>query len=114
MDPVDAQGEDVGNPSRGKADDHAHRLRRLSSPRSWINKGNGKVLPPIHLWEKPSGSDLILVAGRNRLEAHKRSEHWISARIIRGDSPEIVRAVKLCEIEENLNFRPPDIAEFQD
>jgi hypothetical protein len=58
-----------------------------------INKGNGKVLPPIHLWEKPSGSNLILVAGRNRLEA--RSEHWISARIIRGDTPEIVRAVKL-------------------
>ena len=59
-------------------------------------------MAPIHLWEKPSGSDLILVAGRNRLEAHKRSEHWISARIIRGD---IVRAVKLCEIEENLNRR---------
>jgi hypothetical protein len=70
-----------------------------------INTGNGKVLPPIHLWEKQPGSDLILVAGRNRLEAHKRSEHWISARIIRGDSPEIVRAVKLCEIEENLNRR---------
>ena len=45
--------------------------------------------------------DLILVAGRNRLEAHKRSEHWISARIIRGDTPEIVRAV----IEKNLNRR---------
>jgi hypothetical protein len=30
---------------------------------------------------------------------------WISARIIRGDTPEIVRAVKLCEIEENLNRR---------
>jgi hypothetical protein len=70
-----------------------------------INTGNGKVLPPIHLWEKQPGSDLILVAGRNRLEAHKRSEHWISARIIRGDTPEIVRAVKLCEIEENLNRR---------
>jgi Resolvase, N terminal domain len=52
-----------------------------------------------------AGSDLILVAGRNRVEAHKRSEHWISARIIRGDTPEIVRAVKLCEVEENLNRR---------
>src|SRR5271170_7649519 len=28
----------------------------------------------------------------------------ISARIIRGDTPEIVRAVKLCEIEENPVF----------
>jgi hypothetical protein len=64
------------------------------------------VSPPIHLWEKPSGSDLILVAGRNRLEAHKRSEHWISARIIRGDRPEIVRAVKLCEIEESSQVEP--------
>jgi hypothetical protein len=62
-----------------------------------INTGNGKVLPPIHLWEKQPGSDLILVAGGNRLAAHKRSEHWISARIIRGDTPEIVRAVKLCD-----------------
>jgi hypothetical protein len=70
-----------------------------------INTGNGKVLPPIHLWEKQPGSDLILVAGGNRLAAHKRPEHWISARIIRGDTPEIVRAVKLCEIEENLNRR---------
>jgi len=70
-----------------------------------INTGNGKVLPPIHLWEKQPGSDLILVAGRNRLEAHKRSEHSISARIIRGDTREIVRAVKLCEIEENFNRR---------
>ena len=70
-----------------------------------INTGNGKVLPPIHLWEKQPGSDLILVAGGNRLAAHKRSEHWISPRIIRGDTPEIVRAVKLCEIEENLNRR---------
>jgi hypothetical protein len=69
-----------------------------------INTGNGKVLPPIHLWEKQPGNNLILVAGRNRLEAHKRSEHWISARIIR-DTPEIVRTVKLCEIEENLNRR---------
>jgi hypothetical protein len=66
-----------------------------------INTGNGKVLPPIHLWEKQPGSDLTLVAGRNRLAAHRRSEHWISARIIRGDRPEIVRAIKLCEIEEN-------------
>ena len=70
-----------------------------------INTGNGKVLPPIHLWEKQPGSDLILVAGRNRLEAHKRSEHSISARILRGDTREIVRAVKLCEIEENFNRR---------
>ena len=70
-----------------------------------INTGNGKVLPPIHLWEKQPGSDLILVAGRNRLEAHKRTEHWVSARIIRGETPEIVRAVKLCEIEENFNRR---------
>jgi hypothetical protein len=70
-----------------------------------IDTGNGKVLPPIHLWEKQPASDLILVAGRNRLEAHKRSEHWVSGRIIRGDTPDIVRAVKLCEIEENLNRR---------
>jgi hypothetical protein len=45
-----------------------------------INTGNGKVLPPIHLWEKQPGSDLILVAGGNRLAAHKRSEHWIAIR----------------------------------
>ena len=54
---------------------------------------------------KRPGSDLILVAGRNRIEAHKRTEHWVSARIIRGETPEIVRAVKLCEIEENFNRR---------
>ena len=52
------------------------------------------------------GGNPILVAGRNRLEAHKRSDcSVISARVITGETPEIVRAVQLIELDENLNRR---------
>jgi ParB family transcriptional regulator, chromosome partitioning protein len=47
-----------------------------------------------------------LVAGRNRLEAHKRSgREVIIARVITGETPETARAVQLIEIDENLNRR---------
>jgi ParB family transcriptional regulator, chromosome partitioning protein len=60
----------------------------------------------IHLWRKQPGGNPILVAGRNRLEAHKRSDcSVISARVITGETPEIVRAVQLIELDENLNRR---------
>ena len=71
-----------------------------------IAAGDMSALPPIHLWRKEPGDDPILVAGRNRLEAPKRSGcELIFARVITGDAPEIVRAVQLIEIEENLNRR---------
>jgi hypothetical protein len=71
-----------------------------------IGGGDVSALPPIHLWRKQPGADLILVAGRNRLEAHRRSG-WnvIEARVITGETPQIIRAVQLVEIEENLNRR---------
>jgi hypothetical protein len=37
-----------------------------------IGASDMSALPPIHLWRKQPGGDPILVAGRNRLEAHKR------------------------------------------
>jgi hypothetical protein len=59
-----------------------------------IVAGNINALPPIHLWRKEPGGNLILGAGRNRLEAHKRCDcEVISARVITGETPEIVRAV---------------------
>jgi hypothetical protein len=68
--------------------------------------GDMSALPPIHLWRKQPGGNPILVAGRNRLEAHKRRDcEVISARIITGETPEIVRAVQLIELDENLNRR---------
>jgi ParB-like chromosome segregation protein Spo0J len=71
-----------------------------------IGAGDMSALPPIHLWRKQPGGNPILVAGRNRLEAHKRCGcEVISARVITGDTPEIVRAVQLIEIDENLNRR---------
>jgi hypothetical protein len=71
-----------------------------------IGAGDVSALPPIHLWRKQPGGNPILVAGRNRLEAHIRSGcEVISARVITGDAPEIVRAVQLIEIDENLNRR---------
>jgi ParB-like chromosome segregation protein Spo0J len=71
-----------------------------------IAAGNMSALPPIHLWRKRPDGNAILVAGRNRFEAHKRSGcEVISARIITGDAPEIVRVVQLIEIDENLNRR---------
>jgi ParB-like chromosome segregation protein Spo0J len=69
-----------------------------------ISAGDMSALPPIHFWRKQPGADPILVAGRNRLEAHKRSGcKVILARIINGETPEIVRPVQLIEIDENLN-----------
>jgi hypothetical protein len=71
-----------------------------------IGAGDMSALPPIHLWRKQPGGNPILVAGRNRLEAHKRSDcEVISARLITGETPEIVRAVQLIEFDENLNRR---------
>src|ERR1700688_4571703 len=63
-----------------------------------IGAGDMSALPPIHLWRKQPGGNPILVAGRNRLEAHKRCGcEVISARVITGETPEIVRAVQLIE-----------------
>jgi ParB family chromosome partitioning protein len=71
-----------------------------------IAAGDMSALPPIHLWRKQPGGTAILVAGLNRLEAHKRRGcEVISARVITGEAPEIVRAVQLIEIDENLNRR---------
>jgi hypothetical protein len=71
-----------------------------------IGAGDMSALPPIHLWRKQPGGNPILVAGRNRLEAHKRSDcEVISARVITGETSEIVRAVQLIELDENLNRR---------
>jgi ParB family chromosome partitioning protein len=71
-----------------------------------IGAGDMSALPPIHLWRKQPGGNPILVAGRNRLAAHKRCGcEVISARVITGDTPEIVRAIQLIEIDENLNRR---------
>jgi ParB family chromosome partitioning protein len=71
-----------------------------------IAAGAMSALPPIHLWRREPGGNPILVAGRNRLDAHKRSGcEVISARIITGDAPEIIRAVQLVEIDENLSRR---------
>ena len=53
-----------------------------------INAGNVNALPPIHVWRKQTGSAQILVAGRNRLEAHKRAGcETVLARVIYGDTP---------------------------
>ena len=69
-----------------------------------ISGGDVSALPPVHLWRKQPGGNPILVAGRNRLEAHKRcGRELISARVITGETSEIVRAVQLIEIDENLN-----------
>jgi ParB-like chromosome segregation protein Spo0J len=71
-----------------------------------ISGGDVSALPPVHLWRKQPGGNPFLVAGRNRLEAHKRSGcEVIAARVITGETPEIVRAVQLIEIDENLNRR---------
>jgi hypothetical protein len=71
-----------------------------------ISGGEVSALPPVHLWRKQLGANPILVAGRNRLEAHKRSgRELIAARVITGETPEIRRAVQLVEIDENLNRR---------
>jgi hypothetical protein len=49
----------------------------------------GVIFASIHIWRKQSGGNPILVAGRNRLEAHKRCGcEVISARVITGDTPE--------------------------
>jgi hypothetical protein len=71
-----------------------------------IGGGDVSALPPVHLWRKQPGANPILAAGRNRLEAHKRSgREVITARIITGETPEIIHAVQLVEIDENLNRR---------
>jgi ParB family chromosome partitioning protein len=71
-----------------------------------IAGGDVSALPPVHLWRKQPGANPILVAGRNRLEAHKRSgREVITARVITGETPQVIRAVQLIEIEENLNRR---------
>jgi hypothetical protein len=71
-----------------------------------ISGGDVSALPPVHLWRKQPGGNPFLVAGRNRLEAHKRcGREVIIARVITGETPEIVRAVQLIEIDENLNRR---------
>jgi hypothetical protein len=70
-----------------------------------IGAGDMSALPPIHLWRKQPGGNPILVAGRNRLEAHKRCDcEVISARVITGETPEIVRAVQLIELDETPAF----------
>ncbi len=69
-----------------------------------IHAGDMSALPPIHLWRKQHGGDPILVAGRNCLEAHKRCDcEVISARVITGETPEIVRTVQ--RIELNMSTR---------
>src|SRR5271168_220733 len=71
-----------------------------------ITAGDMNALPPIYLWRKQRGGDAILVAGRNRLEAHERCDcEVISARVITGETPEIVRAVQRIELDESLNRR---------
>jgi ParB-like nuclease domain len=71
-----------------------------------IKGGNVNALPPIHVWRKQTGNVPILVAGRNRLEAHKRAGcETVLARVLCGDTPEIARAVEAIEIEENLHRR---------
>jgi hypothetical protein len=71
-----------------------------------IGGGDVSALPPVHLWRQQLGANPVLVAGRNRLEAHKRSaRELIAARVITGETPEIRRAVQLVEIDENLNRR---------
>jgi hypothetical protein len=71
-----------------------------------ISGGDVSALPPVHLWRKQPGGNSFLVAGRNRLEAHKRSgREVIIARVITGETPETARAVQLIEIDENLNRR---------
>ncbi len=69
-----------------------------------IKAGNVNALPPLHVWRKQTGN--ILVAGRNRLDAHKRAGcETVLVRAIHGDTPEIACAVEAIEIEENLNRR---------
>jgi ParB family chromosome partitioning protein len=71
-----------------------------------IDRGDVSALPPVHLWRKLPSSNPTLVAGRNRLEAHKRSgRKAIAARVITGETPEIIRTVQLIELDENLNRR---------
>lgn len=71
--------------------------------RATISAGDVSVLPPIDLWRKQPDDNSILVAGLNRLEAHKRCGcEVITARTISGETLEIVRAVQLIEIDENL------------
>jgi ParB-like chromosome segregation protein Spo0J len=71
-----------------------------------IGNGDVSALPPVHLWRKQPGANPILVAGRNRLEAHKRSgREVITARVITGETPEVILAVQLIAIDENLNRR---------
>jgi hypothetical protein len=71
-----------------------------------ISGGDVSALPPVHLWRKQPGGNPFLVAGRNRLEVHKRcGREVIIARVITGETPDIVRAVQLIEIDENLNRR---------
>ena len=61
-----------------------------------ISGGDVSALPPVHLWLKQPGGNYILVAGRNRLEAHKRSgREVIIARVITSETPETARAVRL-------------------
>jgi hypothetical protein len=71
-----------------------------------IGGGDVSALPPVHLWRRQPNADPTLVAGRNRLEAHKRSgREAIFARVITGEAEEIIHAVQLMEIDENLNRR---------
>jgi ParB family transcriptional regulator, chromosome partitioning protein len=73
---------------------------------STITAGDMNALPPIYLWRKQPGGDPILIAGRNCLEAHKRCDcEVICARVITGETPEIVRTVQRVEFDENLNKR---------
>jgi hypothetical protein len=58
-----------------------------------ISGGDMSALPPIHLWRKQPGGDPILVAGRNRLEVHKRCDC------------EVICAGPVDRIDENLNRR---------
>jgi hypothetical protein len=71
-----------------------------------IKAGNVNALPPIHVRRTQTENVPILVAGRNRLEAHKRAGcETVLARAIYGDTPEIACAVEAIEIEENLHRR---------
>jgi hypothetical protein len=50
-----------------------------------IDRGDVSALPPVHLWRKLPSSNPTLVAGRNRLEAHKRSGRKAIAARVRSD-----------------------------
>jgi hypothetical protein len=68
-----------------------------------ISGGDVSALPPVHLWRKQPGGNPFLVAGRNRLEAHKRcGRELISAqqRWLRDNRERLHFPFKLVEVRK--------------